>query len=230
MVLQGASALFSPGVCPCRKAGSCGANRSRPWRASWGSVRRVGCARDNGCVESLKGKLLISAPSLFDPNFRRTVVLVGEHGEEGAMGLILNRASQTTVAEAVPDLAALVDPDEPVYVGGPVQPQAVLVLAEFDDPQAAATIVVGDIGFARADGDLDVLAASTRRARVFAGYAGWSPGQLESELEEEAWLVEPAVGLDLFPEPGSDLFASVLRRKGGTYRVLALMPDNPAVN
>lgn len=181
-------------------------------------------------VESLKGKLLISAPSLFDPNFRRTVVLVAEHGEEGAMGLVLNRASTTTVAEAVPDLAAVVDPEEPVYVGGPVQPQAVLVLAEFDDPEAAATLVTGDVGFARADGDLALLAASTRRARVFAGYAGWSPGQLEAELEEEAWLVEAANGLDLFPEPGADLFASVLRRKGGIYRVLALMPVDPSVN
>ncbi|MER3480119.1 MAG: hypothetical protein C4327_06415 [Meiothermus sp.] len=185
---------------------------------------------DNGGVESLKGKLLVSSPSLYDPNFRRTVVLIGEHSQEGAMGVVLNRASDTTVGEAVPDLSALVDADEPVFVGGPVQPQAVIVLAEFDDPEAAATLVVGDIGFARADGDLALLAASTRRARVFAGYAGWSPGQLEAELEEEAWLVEPADGLDLFPEPGSDLFASVLRRKGGVYRILALMPMDPRTN
>jgi putative transcriptional regulator len=183
-----------------------------------------------GGVESLKGKLLVASPSLYDPSFRRTVVLVGEHGEEGAMGLVLNRASQTPVAEALPDLAHLVRPDEPVYVGGPVQPQAILVLAEFDDPEAAASMVVADVGFARADGDPALLAAATRRARVFAGYAGWSPGQLEAELEEEAWLVEPADGLDLFPDPGSDLFASVLRRKGGVYRILALMPLDPRVN
>ena len=111
-----------------------------------------------------------------------------------------------------------------------MQPEAVLVLAEFDDVDAAATLVVGDIGFASSEGDLEELVAATRRARVFAGYSGWGPGQLEAELEEESWLVEPAEGVDLFPEPGDDLFGSVLRRKGGTYRVLALMPEDPSTN
>src|SRR5439155_12323285 len=117
-----------------------------------------------------------------------------------------------------------------VYVGGPVQPEAVLMLAEFDDAEAAATLVIGDVGFASSDGDLDELASTTRRARVFAGYSGWGPGQLEVELEEESWLVEPAEGVDLFPALGDDLFGSVLRRKGGTYRVLALMPEDPSAN
>ncbi len=179
---------------------------------------------------SLKGMLLFSTPALYDPNFRRTVVLVGEHGEEGAMGLVLNHPSETTVGEAVPELADVVDPDAPVYVGGPVQSRAVLVLAEFDDQSAAATVVCGDIGFARADGDLGLLARATRRARVFAGYSGWSPGQLESELEEGSWLVEPVEGVDLFPDPGEDLFGSVLRGKGGRYRVLAMMPLDPRQN
>lgn len=181
-------------------------------------------------VESLKGMLLLSMPALFDPNFRRTVVLVGEHGDEGAMGLVLNRPSETTVGEAVPDLAEVAGAGAPVYVGGPVQPQAVLVLAEFDDPDAAATLVAGDVGFARSDGDLEELARAARRARVFAGYAGWGAGQLERELEEDSWLVEPAEDVDLFPEPGNDLFGSVLRRKGGTYRLLAMMPEDPSQN
>jgi putative transcriptional regulator len=117
-----------------------------------------------------------------------------------------------------------------VHVGGPVQPEAVLVLAEFEDTDAAATLVVGDVGFASSDGDLEELAGQVRRARVFAGYSGWGPGQLEAELEEESWLVEPAEGVDLFPGPADDLFGSVLRRKGGTYRVLALMPVDPSAN
>lgn len=179
---------------------------------------------------SLKGMLLFSTPALYDPNFRRTVILVGEHGEEGAMGLVLNRATETTVGEAVPELTSVVEPDAPVYMGGPVQPRAVLVLAEFDDPSAAATVVCGDIGFARSDGDLEHLARATRRVRVFAGYSGWSPGQLESELEEDSWLVEPVEGTDLFPEPGEDLFGSVLRGKGGRYRLLAMMPVDPRQN
>ena len=181
-------------------------------------------------MESLKGMLLFSTPALFDPNFRRTVILLGEHGEEGAMGVVLNRASDTTVGNAVPDLGGVADPESPVYVGGPVQPQAVLVLAEFEDESAAASMVVSDIGFARADGDLEALADATRRARVFAGYSGWGPGQLESELEEDSWIVEPVEDLDLFPEPGEDLFGSALRSKGGAYRILALLPEDPAQN
>jgi putative transcriptional regulator len=179
---------------------------------------------------SLKGRLLVATPALFDPNFRRTVVLVGEHGEEGAMGLVLNRPSDVTVGEAVPPLAPVAGAESRVHVGGPVQPEAVLVLAEFTDPAAAATLVVGDIGFASSEGELDSVGDSVRRARVFAGYSGWGPGQLEAELEEESWLVEPAEGVDLFPEPGDDLFGAVLRRKGGTYRMLALMPEDPSAN
>lgn len=181
-------------------------------------------------MESLKGRLLIASPALFDPNFRRTVVLVGEHGEEGAMGLVLNRSAEATVGEAVPPLAAVVGAASRVFVGGPVQPEAVLVLAEFEDASLAATLVVGDVGFASSEDDLEGLAGAVRRARVFAGYSGWGPGQLESELEEESWLVEPADGVDLFPEPGDDLFGSVLRSKGGTFRVLALMPEDPSAN
>ena len=181
-------------------------------------------------MDSLRGKLLISSPAILDPNFRRTVLLLCEHNEEGAMGVVLNRPSETEVAEALPDLERLVTPGSPVYVGGPVQPTAVLVLAEFYEPEATGELVVGDVGFARGDGDFDLLGEATRRARVFVGYAGWGEGQLEAELEELSWLVEPAEGVDLFPAPGEDLFGSVLRRKGGAYRVLALMPDDPAAN
>ena len=98
-------------------------------------------------MSSLKGRLLLASPALFDPNFRRTVVLVTEHTEEGAAGLVLNRRSETAVAEAVPDLQRLVGDEELVYVGGPVQQDSVLVLAEFDDPDDAAVLVVDDVGF-----------------------------------------------------------------------------------
>jgi putative transcriptional regulator len=181
-------------------------------------------------MDSLKGQLLLASPALFDPNFRRAVVLVTEHTEEGAAGIVLNRVSETAVAEAVPDLVALVADEEPVYVGGPVQQSAVLVLAEFDDPEEAAMLVVDDVGFVPGDGDFGLLAASTRRARVFAGYAGWGPGQLEAELEESSWIVESSTGPRLFPEPDDDLWATVLRDKGGLYRVVALMPEDPSLN
>src|SRR5581483_3560589 len=101
---------------------------------------------------------------------------VTEHTEEGAAGLVLNRRSEMPVVQAVPDLAPLVTDEELVWVGGPVQQEAVLVLAEFEDPEDAAILVVEDVGFVPSDGDFDLLAGETRRARVYAGYAGWGPG------------------------------------------------------
>jgi putative transcriptional regulator len=179
---------------------------------------------------SLKGQLLLASPALFDPNFRRTVVLVTEHTEEGAAGLVLNRPTATAVVDAVPDLLPLVSDEERVYVGGPVQESAVLVLAEFEDPEEAAMLVVDDVGFVPGDGDFDLLAEATRRVRVFAGYAGWGPGQLEAELEESSWIVESSPAPELFPELEDDLWARVLRDRGGVYRVVALMPEDPSVN
>jgi len=181
-------------------------------------------------VDNLKGQLLLASPALFDPNFRRAVVLVTEHTEEGAAGLVLNRPSETAVADAVPDLLPLVSEEERVYVGGPVQESAVLVLAEFEDPEEAALLVVDDIGFLPGDGDFDLLAGATRRVRVFAGYAGWGPGQLEAELEESSWIVGSSPAPELFPELEDDLWARILRDKGGVYRVVALMPEDPSVN
>ena len=181
-------------------------------------------------MDSLKGQLLLASPALFDPNFRRTVVLVTEHTEEGAAGLVLNRPSETAVADAVPDLLPLVSEEERVYVGGPVQESAVLVLAEFEDPEEAALLVVDDIGFLPGDGDFDLLAGAMRRVRVFAGYAGWGPGQLEAELEESSWIVGSSPAPELFPELEDDLWARILRDKGGVYRVVALMPEDPSVN
>ena len=96
---------------------------------------------DEPIPESLRGHVLVAAPSLVDPNFRRTVVLVGEHGEEGAMGVVLNRPSEVTVGEAVPPLAQLAGERAVVWVGGPVQPQAIVVLGDFDEPEHAETLV-----------------------------------------------------------------------------------------
>lgn len=183
--------------------------------------------------ESLNGHLLLSSPSLFDPNFRRTVVLITEHSEEGAMGLVLNRAADATVAEMVPELALYADhDDEPLYVGGPVQPSAVIVIAEFDDPSISPAIVLeDDIGFVPADvADHEEVASSCRRARVFAGHSGWGPGQLEDELEEKAWIVEPAVRDDVFDTDPDALWGVVMRRKGGQYKLIATMPEDPALN
>jgi putative transcriptional regulator len=185
----------------------------------------------NAHVESLRGQLLVASPVLLDPNFRRTVVLITEHGPAGAMGLVLNRPSQTTVGEALDELTDLLDEEEPVFVGGPVEEGAVMVLAELDDPDEAAAIVLGDdVGFLPAGFDPVTVGAVTRRARVFAGYAGWGERQLEGELEEGSWILEPARSDDVFSDRPHALWSEVLRRKGGRYAMLALMPADPSVN
>jgi putative transcriptional regulator len=180
-------------------------------------------------VDSLKGQLLIAGPGLLDPNFWRTVVLVGEHSDEGALGVVLNRASETTVDEAAPELAGLADDMGYVHVGGPVQPSAVVVLAEFAEPRDEETLVVESVGFLPAEIDPDEL-GELRRARVYVGYAGWGPGQLDGELEEGSWIVEPAAADDVFTAEPDALWGSVLHRKGGTFRVLATMPPDPSRN
>lgn len=180
-------------------------------------------------METLRGQLLVAAPALEDPNFARTVVIVGEHNEDGALGVVLNRPSDTEVAEAVPDLADLVDEGEIVHVGGPVQTSAVLVLAQFAEPSQAQQLVVGDVGFLAVDDD-EQVAAELERARVFAGYAGWGPGQLEAELAREDWIVEAALDEDVFTGDPETLWSRVLDRKGGQYRLLARMPLDPSVN
>ena len=180
---------------------------------------------------SLKGQLLIASPSIHDPNFRRTVVYMTEHGEEGAMGLILNRAAETTVGEAVPDLAWLAEDDAVVHVGGPVSPQSVVVLAEFEEPEQSALIVDADLGFVPAEvEDTGALNEALGRRRVFAGHAGWGPGQLEAEMEEESWIVEPARREDLFTSDPEELWSHVLRRKGHEYALLSTMPMDPSLN
>ena len=115
-------------------------------------------------MDSLSGHFLIASPSILDPNFRRTVVFVTAHTEEGAVGVILNRRSEATVGEAVPQLAPVIDADDQVYVGGPVNPEGVAVLAEFDDPGDAGVVVMDDVGFVALDEALEGDTPELQRA------------------------------------------------------------------
>jgi putative transcriptional regulator len=187
------------------------------------------CGRIGRMEDSLRGKLLVASPALVDPNFARTVVFITEHNDEGAMGIVLNRPSETTVESVVPPLADIAG-SEPVYVGGPVQPEAIVLLADFADPEAAAWIIVADVGLASADVDLEDLAAAVRKGRVYAGYSGWGPGQLEAEMEVDSWIVEPPLPKELFPDDPATLWSDVLARKGGQFALLARMPDDPSQN
>src|ERR1700754_85238 len=186
---------------------------------------------NGGMAESLRGKLILASPVLRDPNFSRTVVLIAEHTDDGAMGLVLNRPAGSTVGEAVPDLSWLAGETEPVFVGGPVAETAVIVLAEFERPELAGALVEGDLGFIGSGADdPERLGGATRRARVFAGHAGWGPGQLEDELAEEAWIIEPPERPEIFTEDPDGLWSQVLRRKGREFALLSTMPLDPTLN
>src|SRR3954454_1462625 len=173
-------------------------------------------------MDSVRGKLLIATPSLFD-FFRRTVILMIEHTDQGAFGLVLNRTADATVDEAVPDLTELAGYGEPLRIGGPVATESVVVLGEFDDPEASPQLVVDGLGVVDPERTEPVA-----RARVYAGHSGWGPGQLEAELEREAWIIEDASGEDPFSE--EDIWTVAVRRRGGEYALLATMPEDPSLN
>ena len=182
---------------------------------------------------SLKGKLLVARPTLLDPNFSRTVILLLEHGDDGALGLVLDRPSETPVGAALPGWSRLTAAPGVVFVGGPVAPGAALALAlrgpgsrmdgEVFQP------VVGALGALDLGLDPDALGSGTE-VRLFAGYSGWGAGQLEGEIAEGSWIVADATEHDaLTPRPG-DLWRDVLRRQGGTTAWLAHAPGHPSEN
>jgi putative transcriptional regulator len=182
-------------------------------------------------MDSLRGKLLLAGPTLLDPNFRRTVVLITEHTEDGAMGLVLNRRSTVQVGDAIPSLEWLASEAAIVHVGGPVAPTGVIVLAEWSEPALAGLLVDGDLGFLAGEPeDPEEVAGAMRRVRVFAGHAGWGPGQLEGELEEEAWIVADRTDDDVFTADPEALWAGVLRRMGRSFALLSTMPPDPSLN
>lgn len=180
-------------------------------------------------MESLQGQLLISSGGLYDPNFRHTVVLVGEHNADGALGVVLNRALDVTVEQAVPTLSELVRPGESLFQGGPVMTEGPVLLAELTDPGLADILVFGSVGFLVGDLSADIR-PSIIRARVYAGYSGWGPGQLESEMAVDSWIVEPALVDDVFTDAPDSLWRRVLDRKGPDYEMLSRMPFDPTTN
>jgi len=181
----------------------------------------------------LSGRLLVATPDLGDPNFRRTVVLVLDHGDDGALGVVLNRPSGTALADDLPAWFSLAAPPALVFVGGPVQQDVVLGLARVrpgDDGNgsgraALAALAVIDLGT-----DPGSLGVPVDAVRVFAGYAGWGTGQLEAEIAVGAWFVVDAEPGDaLSPEPG-ELWRAVLGRQPGRLALFASFPSDPGLN
>ena len=183
-----------------------------------------------GAVPTLRGQLLVAGPTLLDPNFARTVVLIVEHGEDGAMGLVLNRPSPIPAEQAIPELGEALDPEERLWVGGPVESTSVVVLADFAGTELEAMSVRGDLGLVLPGTDLDAVGGAVRRARPFLGYAGWGPGQLDAELERDDWIVADLRPDDAFTDDPEQLWSRVLGRKGGAYALLATMPPDPSLN
>jgi len=180
-------------------------------------------------METLRGRLLISSGGLYDPNFRHTVVLVGEHNADGALGIVLNRALNVTVEQILPPLSTLVPQGEALFQGGPVQPENPVLLAELVRPELADILVFESVGFLVGEVPADIQ-PNILRARVFAGYSGWGPGQLETEMDVDTWIVEPARVDDVFTDAPDLLWSRVLERKGPEYRSMSRMPYDPSMN
>ncbi|MGF1664993.1 MAG: YqgE/AlgH family protein [Acidimicrobiia bacterium] len=172
---------------------------------------------------SLAGRLLVASTMLGDPNFDRTVVFMLQHDDEGALGLVLNRPSDSAVHDHLPWLAGAVIEPYMVFVGGPVEPEIAIALESTQAP-VRPTALQG-VGLA------DVNQADEGALlRVFSGYSGWGEGQLEGELAEGAWIVVVAEPGDVFTADPGGLWARVLRRQGGHLTLLSTYPPDPSLN
>lgn len=177
------------------------------------------------------GSLLVAAPGLLDPNFRRTVVYVIEHRNRGSLGVVLNRPSEVAVRDVLPSWAPLSAKPSAVFVGGPVENETALCLAAVrpgHDPSAVDGLVavLGPVALVDLDGDPTALAARLRGLRVFAGYAGWDGGQLAGEVERGDWIVVPALPDDVLTRRDTGLWEQVLRRQGMPMALMATHPGD----
>lgn len=178
------------------------------------------------------GRLIVATPALDDPNFERTVILVLDHDEDGALGVVLNRASSVAVEETLPPWEHLVAHPAVVFGGGPVEPTAVVALG-----RAVAGVapdgwmpIVDRIRLVDLDVDPVLAASDLERVRLFAGYAGWAPGQLEDEIAQGAWFVVDATPDDVFTRDPEGLWHAVLRRQPDELALLATFPADPSMN
>jgi putative transcriptional regulator len=181
-----------------------------------------------------KGRLLVATPPLEDPNFDRTVIYVLEHHDDGALGVVVNRPSEETLGEPLDRWADLQARPASVFLGGPVEPNALIALALSDRPVAEATDelapVAGRVSSADLSTDPAFVAGRVTAVRIFRGYAGWGPGQLEGEIESGAWLVLDAEPDDIFDGDPDHLWRTVLQRQGGRLAWLANAPDDLSAN
>jgi len=183
---------------------------------------------DETFSQSFAGSLLVAHPNMRDPNFRRTVLFVSEHDpKEGALGVIINRPLDRQVADLVSDAPPAGLAEVPVFLGGPVGKNQ-LMLAAFEWEKGEGLKLNHNVAFeapSGADGEKKPI-----RTCAFVGYAGWGAGQLESEVKQKAWLLQKAdpslLKLDRLP----NLWFDIMRGLGSWYKMLAAAPDDPSLN
>jgi len=183
-----------------------------------------------------KGRLLVATPLLGDPNFERTVILVLEHTDEGALGIVLNRPSPLPVDEPLPDWARFAPEPAVVFVGGPVAHGSVIAIArpasapEQPLPDGAWEPVVDGVGVLDLGLDDVEFGPALNAVRVFTGYAGWGERQLEAEIAEGAWWIVDAEPGDALTDDPDHLWRAVLRRQDPPLNRYALYPDDVLAN
>jgi putative transcriptional regulator len=190
-----------------------------------------------GCLDDVApGSLLVAMPALTDPTFAGTVVFVLDHSENGTLGVVLGRPSQVEIRDVLPGWCELAVEPGVFHVGGPCEADTALCLATSSSAEAAAADVglrrvAGDVYLVDLDGDPAALHEQLTGLRVFAGYAGWSPGQLAAEIAEGAWACVPGRPEDvLSPASGPELWRQVMGRQTGRLAVLSTAPADPSAN
>lgn len=183
-------------------------------------------------MQSLSGRLLVATPSTGGDVFTRSVVLMLHHSEDGAHGVVLNKPLGTDITSVLPDWQDYLSPPELLFQGGPVSLDTALGLASLPgDGQIDGVVsVFGSVGVVDLDHDAPSVGGAVARFRVFAGYAGWGPGQLEDELDRDAWYVVDAEIGDVFTDDPDDLWSEVLARQPGSVAWAASFPEDPRWN
>jgi putative transcriptional regulator len=181
---------------------------------------------------SLAGRLLVATPSLDDPNFDRSVILMLSDDDNGALGVIVNRPTELPVTSILPAWQPVVSEPDVVFQGGPVSLDSALGLVVLSDESEPLGVrrVSGKVGVVDLDAPPEVVSPGVSGMRVFAGYAGWSRDQLDDEISAGAWYVLEAEPLDAFSFDAEELWSSVLRRQSGPLAWMATFPPDPSLN
>jgi putative transcriptional regulator len=180
-----------------------------------------------------KGIFLVASPAMRDPNFRQTVVLLCEHGPEGALGVVVNRPTAMLVSEALPQVPVIEGQHHVLFAGGPVQPNHVLILYRLSQEPTDTHHVFDGVYLG---GNMEALErvlqmpSGSEFFRAYVGYSGWGPGQLENEMKTGSWITLPADSMIVFQKEPSQIWPDIMKSLGKPYDLYAEMPADPNLN